>query len=199
MSVGVSLNPSARACARGYACTGVRQRPCGCGVDVCVCVRGCARIYGRALVRARVSVHACIRVRVRACYAVQSPSIFAHVCAWVWACVCGTTVYVCLGAVRALWWHGGVRFSVIGVRCRARSAAGVTWTSRTLKAEFAARFGHTSVIDAIGAIYVIGGVDGFGAYFQDVWVSTNGGARSDSVGGVGGCTKGVIRGVLRGY
>ncbi len=43
-------------------------------------------------------------------------------------------------------------------------AAGVTWTSRTLSAEWAARSGHTSVIDAAGAIYVIGG-GGTG----DVW------------------------------
>ncbi len=60
---------------------------------------------------------------------------------------------------------------------RARSAAGRTFTNRTLKAGWAARASHTSVIDAAGAIYVIGG---YGApyYFQDVWVSTNGGARA---------------------
>ena len=53
-------------------------------------------------------------------------------------------------------------------------AAGVTWTSRTTSAQWAARYGHTSVIDAAGAIYVIGGFSG--TYLQDVWVSTNGGA-----------------------
>jgi hypothetical protein len=63
-------------------------------------------------------------------------------------------------------------------------AAGVTWTNRTLKAEWAGREGHTSVIDAAGAIYVIGGCNP--GYLQDVWVSTDGGARSDSVGGGGG-------------
>ena len=47
--------------------------------------------------------------------------------------------------------------------------AGVTWTSRTLSAQWAARSGHTTVIDAAGAIYVIGG-----GGFQDVW--TDGGA-----------------------
>ncbi len=62
-------------------------------------------------------------------------------------------------------------------------AAGVTWTSRTAKAEWAERLGHTSVVDAAGAIYVIGGNYGGGTYFQDVWASTDGGARPDSVGG----------------
>jgi hypothetical protein len=60
-------------------------------------------------------------------------------------------------------------------------AAGVTWTCRTLTAGWAARGYHTSVIDAAGAIYVIGGYDGVsGTFFnyQDVWVSTNGGARA---------------------
>ncbi len=55
-----------------------------------------------------------------------------------------------------------------------------------MTAPWAARFGHTSVIDASGAIYVIGGVGGTYPnyiYFHDVWVSTDGGARPDS--GVG--------------
>ena len=53
-------------------------------------------------------------------------------------------------------------------------AAGATWTSRTLSAPWADRSGHTSVVDAAGAIYVIGG-----GTFQDVWVSTDGGAWPD--------------------
>jgi hypothetical protein len=37
------------------------------------------------------------------------------------------------------------------------------------------------VIDAAGAIYVIGGYNSMtGTYLQDVWVSTDGGARPDS-------------------
>ncbi len=56
-------------------------------------------------------------------------------------------------------------------------AAGATWTSRTASAPWARRFGHTSVIDYAGTIYVIGG---FGltapVYHQDVWASTDGGA-----------------------
>jgi hypothetical protein len=58
--------------------------------------------------------------------------------------------------------------------CSARVAAGVTWTSRTPSAPWAAREGHTSVIDAAGAIYVIGSYDG-GTYFNNVWASTDGG------------------------
>ncbi len=70
------------------------------------------------------------------------------------------------------------------------SAAGVTWTSRTTSAPWAARLWHTSVIDAAGAIYVIGGYDGG---LQDVWASTDGGAPPDSVKGVGG---GLLKRVL---
>jgi hypothetical protein len=78
------------------------------------------------------------------------------------------------------------------------SAAGVTWTSRTASAEWAARESHTSVVDAAGAIYVIGG-EGDTDNFQDVWASTDGGARPDSVGGwVGGVLEGVLEWVIRG-
>ncbi len=41
------------------------------------------------------------------------------------------------------------------------------------------------MVDAAGAIYVIGGAGG-GTFFQDVWASTDGGARPDSVGGRSG-------------
>jgi hypothetical protein len=56
-------------------------------------------------------------------------------------------------------------------------AAGVSWTSRTDSAPWDARKYHASVIDAAGAIYVIGGkqVDAE-ARFQDVWKSADGGA-----------------------
>ncbi len=78
-------------------------------------------------------------------------------------------------------------------------AAGRTFSSRTLEAGWAARGGHTSVVDAVsGAIYVIGG------YYTDVWASTNGGARAGlgrgAVGGVAlGGYYGGTKGVLRGY
>jgi hypothetical protein len=59
-----------------------------------------------------------------------------------------------------------------------------------MTAPWAAREYHTSVVDAAGAIYVIGGWNGT-TYFNDVWASTDGGARPDSVqggwsGGTGG-------------
>jgi hypothetical protein len=81
------------------------------------------------------------------------------------------------------------------------SAAGVTWTSRTLNAEWAARGYHTSVVDAAGAIYVIGGNsyhigDRSFTVYPDVWVSTDGGARPDSVGDGQRGTRWILRGVL---
>jgi hypothetical protein len=107
-------------------------------------------------------------------------------------------------------------FGMIGFRCRARSAAGVTWTSRTASpfratasptartasAGWAGRYLHSTVIDAAGAIYVIGG-SGSSGYYQDVWVSTDGGARAGlSRGGGQGVdwvgTIGVLQGVLQG-
>jgi hypothetical protein len=69
----------------------------------------------------------------------------------------------------------------VRLRCSsvgACAAAGVTWTRRTKSAQWTARFGHSSVIDAAGAIYVIGGYSGGsgGSTYDDVWVSTDGGA-----------------------
>jgi hypothetical protein len=56
-------------------------------------------------------------------------------------------------------------------------AAGVTWTLVIASAPWAARAEHTTVIDAAGAIYVIGGYGGPATgHFNDVWASTNGGA-----------------------
>ncbi len=49
------------------------------------------------------------------------------------------------------------------------------------------------MIDAAGAIYVIGGANG-GTYLYDVWASIDGGARPDSVGGLVGGTKRVLWG-----
>ena len=80
-------------------------------------------------------------------------------------------------------------------------AAGRTFSSRTLKAEWAARADHTSVVDAVsGAIYVIGGYGGTTTYLNDVWASTDGGARAGlgRRGGLGVHWVGT-KGVLRGY
>ena len=83
---------------------------------------------------------------------------------------------------------------------RARSAAGVTWTCRTAKAEWAGRSDHTSVVDAAGAIYVIGGAGGHDNSLEDVWASTDGGARAGlgQRGVVGGSTGWGTRGVPHG-
>ncbi len=51
------------------------------------------------------------------------------------------------------------------------------------------------MVDAAGAIYVLGGGSGTYPnliYYQDVWASTDGGARPDS-GVVGGYYRGVLR------
>jgi hypothetical protein len=47
------------------------------------------------------------------------------------------------------------------------------------------------VVDAAGAIYVIGGWNGDTGTFNDVWASTDGGARLDSVGGTGWVLSGI--------
>ncbi len=100
-----------------------------------------------------------------------------------------------------------LRIGATGFRCRARSAAGRTFNNRTLKAGWPARAQHSSVVDAAGAIYVLGGSGSTtfassaatATYFQDVWVSTDGGARPDSVGGGRGVHWVGTMGVLRRY
>ncbi len=52
--------------------------------------------------------------------------------------------------------------------------AGATWTLVIARAPWAARSEHTSVIDAAGAIYVVGGRTDYIRY-SDVWASTDGG------------------------
>ncbi len=91
--------------------------------------------------------------------------------------------------------RSGVRVCCVGANGRPRSAAGVTWTSRTPSAPWAARFSHTSVVDAAGAIYVIGGAGLRGSSLRDVWASTDGGARAGlgQKGGGGGSER-VLQG-----
>ncbi len=62
-------------------------------------------------------------------------------------------------------------------------ATGATWRLVVAKAPWAARDGHTTAIDATGAIYVLGGYTGgiYNDYYNDVRVSTDGGA--DALGG----------------
>ena len=113
------------------------------------------------------------------------------VCVWGCGCVCVRLCEPrgCVGAPLERRGPGGIYSSACDSRTATRArcvwchrsasralAAGVTWTSRTTSAQWAARHGHTSVIDAAGAIYVIGGRDGSGTLLSDVWVSTDGGA-----------------------
>ncbi len=124
--------------------------------------RACARVC------ARVSWSVCVRVRAQRVSKngarVRAPS---HPTAE----TCGIISSAHAGASAAAW----LRFGATG-RARARCSAGVNWTRRTASAPWAVRAGHTSVIDAAGAIYVIGG-----GHDSDVWASTDGGARPDSV------------------
>jgi hypothetical protein len=87
------------------------------------------------------------------------------------------------------------------------SPACAGWTSRTLAAPWAARYGHTTVIDSAGAIYVIGGYSStvINHVFNDVWVSNDGGAdrtRARNLRGIQGQIRGTKvyqEGVLTGY
>ncbi len=65
-----------------------------------------------------------------------------------------------------------------------------------MTAPWAGREAHTSVVDAAGTIYVIGGE--YGTNLNDVWVSTDGGARPDSGVGWSGVLSGVLQGGTRG-
>ncbi len=111
----------------------------------------------------------CVCVQYACAFACLLFCVFVFICMFVFICVCAHS-----GDVRYQWL--GARARVVAVRCHRpgsrASAAGVTWTRRTTSAEWAGRSGHTTVVDAAGAIYVIGGfID-----FHDAWASTDGGA-----------------------
>jgi hypothetical protein len=77
-------------------------------------------------------------------------------------------------------------------------AAGATWRLVIASAPWAARGFHKSVVDAAGAIYVIGGgKDDDTTRYKDVWASTDGGARTGL--GRGGGRGGVLGGYSGGY
>ncbi len=190
----------------------VRLRVCA---HLCVCVHLCA-----CALRACARKGACMRAFVSACAWVRafpSDRIFARACV---ASVCVCSERVCSPRRCARPPIARRRLVVSIARPAPRVcvcawshrpgsrvlAAGVSFTNRALQAEWAARYSHTSVIDAIsGAIYVIGGYGQttgsrgtYETYFQDVWASTDGGARPDSVRGGRGVLKGVLKGVLTG-
>jgi hypothetical protein len=135
--------------------------------------------------RASVCVGACVvRTPLRVCLCTRL-SVCARVHALSRGCVFSTCV--CARALRPCSLHDG-RPETRGqthVIWRLSSAAGVTWTSRTTSVQWDWRWGHTSVIDAAGAIYVIGGHSG-SVFLRDVLVSTDGGADRTR----GGCFRG---------
>jgi hypothetical protein len=71
-----------------------------------------------------------------------------------------------------------------------------------MTAPWDARVGHTSVADAAGAIYVIGGIYSSYKFYSDVWKGTDGGADRTRAGYARGTreylrgTKGVQRGTI---
>ena len=74
----------------------------------------------------------------------------------------------------------------------ANGPTGVTWTRVIASAPWGGRAGPTTAIDAAGAIYVLGGRSGDSfynlTYYDDVWVSSDGGAdrtRARALGSVG--------------
>ncbi len=80
-----------------------------------------------------------------------------------------------------------------------KHAVGATWRLVIANAPWAARVYHTSVIDAAGAIYVIGGFDESSTYYRDAWASIGRGARPDSVGGGRGVLWWVLQGLSMGH
>jgi hypothetical protein len=115
-------------------------------------------------VRVSVRVRECVRACVHACVARR-----------------GSAVFMARPATRA------PTRALVDSRV---FAAGAVWRCRTMTAPWAGRYAHTSVIDAAGAIYVIGGlsarIGGNGyTYFTDVWASTDGGVHLTRAGGSG--------------
>ncbi len=133
-------------------------------VSACVCVRVCVRACVRACVLAVVCWGLYVRMRSeRVC-------AMSRCCAGLLVARQRRAVFIARPATPAF----------VGSRA---FAAGAMWRCRTASAPWAGRQGHTTVVDAAGAIYVIGGVSYNGTdltCFNDVWVSTDGGARPDS-------------------
>jgi hypothetical protein len=112
-------------------------------------------------------------------------------CVCVCVCVCSEGVCVrrrCVGLLVATAGHFAVCTARRAAACALALgssvgsrvlAAGITWTDRETSAPLKGRIGYTTVIDAAGAIYIIGGGTWDGSiYYQDAWASTDGGART---------------------
>jgi hypothetical protein len=180
-----------------FVCVRARARACACNERVramsvaFVSVLFCLFVF----ICVRPCVCACVRARVPVCTHVRG-FVRLHQIEFSRACVCPTCLCAANACARPPIARRRLAVSIARPRrasAAARawlrsvpsaglaraSAAGVTWTSRTASAGWEARKYHTSVIDAAGAILVIGGYDG--GNFNDVWASTDGGAPPDSV------------------
>jgi hypothetical protein len=171
---------------RGFTCVRsfwvrVCVHLCAYALGACACTQGvrvcpCSRAFVCAHVRMFVHFH-----RIASSHA----SVFRRVCApprcaGILVAPRGVAGLIARRATRG---RLRLRACVCAIGRSPAFAAGVTWTSRTMIAPWGDRAAHTSVIDAAGAIYVIGGRGGGTAYLSDVWASTDGGARPDSRGG----------------
>ncbi len=152
-------------------------RACLSARTVCVLIRARPRVCSCVCVRVRVCACLLVRLCARACTACVNELCARAPCGCMRPPIARRRRAVLIArhpphvGGRA---RGCVRCHRPGSRA---SAAGVTWNCRTAKAEWTARAWHTSVVDAAGAIYVICGRNGY--VFQDVWASTDGGARPD--------------------
>jgi hypothetical protein len=188
----------------------VRLRACMCVASACVYVyEGACGVC--VYVPVRASVCECVRVCLSACLCTSlRVCVFANVrfcvcgdgrgggymCAFARAPAC-TCVRTCVRAcvrvtagARGIYGSPHDAFAARAFVDSRALAAGAMWTSRTFSARWAGRYGHTTVIDAAGTIYVIGGRDDT-TYFNEVWVSTD--------GGKGGRTVEHALGVVEGY
>jgi hypothetical protein len=129
----------------------------------------------------------CVRVRVCACVCVcvRATGLYGH--------GGGTAATGGIYSSAATCGRTRVRFALV-TRPFAHVAAGASWTSPTASAPWAARYQHTTVINATGAIYVIGGFGDGTTYYHDVWLSTDGGADRTR----GGVSEEVLTGYSRG-
>jgi hypothetical protein len=120
--------------------------------------------------------------------------MYVHVCVCVCVCVCKHMhICKCVYVPVHVFIYRQIHECACVPACRHRRVgAGVTWSLVTSNAPWAARSRHTTVIDAAGTMYLIGGVSD--TVYNDVWVSADKGAHR-----TGGGTQGGTQGVLKGY
>ncbi len=152
----------------------------------CVCVRVCVCSRPLECARVRVWLRACVCACVCACVSwCAFISLRSCVCAGKHFRMCVYST-VCEFASRSA---NGRLCVCVCHRSVGRVAVGVTWTRRAHFPPWAARCGHTSLtlqrasrVDGSGTIYIIGGRDSGGTVYNDVWVSSDGGANRTRAG-----------------